>query len=146
MGRRIEPTHAHHGLRGIGELRLHAERRRGAAGGAAELVVFGVGYLTAAEVKRRNRYAMHGTLFVTPIGLAHEKFAAGNEDQIEHHARDLGAFLSFGGFLARGSGSTIENCSLRSAASTRSSDTRTRSPIENSRRVRWPTILRTLSW
>jgi len=41
--------------------------------------------------------------------------------------------------------STIANCSFRSSGSTRSSVTRTLSPIENSRRVRCPTIFRTFS-
>jgi hypothetical protein len=43
------------------------------------------------------------------------------------------------------SGSTSENCSLCSRGSTRSSSTRTVSPIENSRRVRWPMIFRVFS-
>src|SRR3954462_724564 len=47
-------------------------------------------------------------------------------------------------FLFR-SGSTTENCSRRSAGSTRSRLTRNRSPIENSRFVCAPTILRTFS-
>src|SRR5262249_40644834 len=41
--------------------------------------------------------------------------------------------------------STSENCSFFSASSPRSSITVTLSPIENSRRVRWPIILRTFS-
>jgi hypothetical protein len=67
-------------------------------------------------------------------------------DRMSRNSQFDGRFSSHRPFLRRfGSSSKIENCSLRSLASTRSRTTRTASPIENSRRVRWPTILRTFS-
>ena len=72
-----------------------------------------------------------------PVGLFHSLFHAGLS------RRTSCSFVALFFFLF--TGSTSENCSFLSASSTRSSITVTLSPIENSRRVRCPIILRTFS-
>src|SRR5436190_15130068 len=69
-----------------------------------------------------------------------------------HEVADIGSHFLFSQAYKRrlrrraGAFSSSENWSFRSSASTRSRTTRTRSPMENSRRERSPMIFLVFSW
>src|SRR5215472_6058324 len=108
----IEPANCGHWHRRIGQARRPVP--------LPEAAILGIGHLIRPQPEWRDFHSMQGTLFVTTVLLPHPEFAAGNMDQIRYH------FLGL--FLRMGSGSSNENCSVHSFASTRSRMTRCLSP------------------
>ena len=92
----------------------------------------------AAMLSKCAKRRPTGKLFTSMLGLGAAVIA-----RYQRGARF--AFFPYRLAFLGGSGSSIENWSLCSIASARSRRTQTASPIENSRRVRSPAILREFS-